>query len=263
MARESLVYREVRARIATITVDNPPLNVLSLRVVRELEECVSEVAADPEVSVAVVTGASEQAFMAGGDIKEFPDLLGTGVETVREHALLMHRPFNLLGSMHKPTIAAVNGLALGGGCELALACDLRVAEESAQLGLPEIKLGIFPGAGGTQRLSRLIGNSNAKMMMFTGEPVSAERAQSIGLVDQVVADGDALSAALELAERISRFSLPALSRIKRSVDEGTSVSLLDGLEVEARYFGEVFQTQDAREGIAAFIEKRAPDFSDR
>lgn len=263
MGTDRLVYQDRRGKIATITIDNPPLNVLSMRVAEEFEECVTDVAADPGVSVVVVTGAGERAFMAGGDIKEFPRLLGAGAEAVQEHALRMHRPFNMLGTMDKPTIASITGLALGGGCELALACDLRVAEEGAEIGLPEIKLGIFPGAGGTQRLSRIVGSSRAKQMMFTGEPISAKKAEGIGLVDRVVASGEALSAALELAQEMTRLSLPALSRIKRSVDEGTGMPLLDGLEVEARYFGEVFQTYDAREGVAAFIEKRKPDFFDR
>lgn len=263
MTQKRLVYWEKEKATAVITIDNPPLNVLSAAVVQQLEETVREVADDPDVAVVIVTGAGERSFMAGGDIKEFPQLLGTEAERVREHALRLHEPFNLLGFLDKPVIAAINGLALGGGCELALACDIRIAEEQVMIGLPEIRLGIFPGAGGTQRLARLVGGAKAKEIMFTGEPLMAEEAERIGLVNRVVPQGQAMAAARELAAKIGSLSLPALTKIKRCVDEGGHLPLREGLAVEAKYFGEVFQTEDAREGVQAFIKKRSPRSANR
>jgi len=157
----------------------------------------------------------------------------------------------------------LNGLTFGGGCELALACDIRIAEEHAQIGLPEIKLGLFPGGGGTQRLPRLVGEAKAKELMFTGDPISAQEAEKIRLVNRVVPSGEGLNSAKELAKRISRHSLQALSRIKKSVDEGMNHSLTEGIELEAALFAEVFQTEDIKEGVQAFIEKRKPVFQHR
>ncbi|MDI3256485.1 MAG: enoyl-CoA hydratase [Kyrpidia sp.] len=246
---------------AVITVDNPPLNVMSDRVCRELGECVDEIAAQEDVVAVIVTGAGTRAFMAGADIKEFPDRMKPGAagEMSRE----LHRVLNRLDDLPKPTIAAIRGYALGGGCELALACDMRIAGEGAQLGLPEVKLGLLPGAGGTQRLPRLVGEAKAKELMFTGDPVSAAEAERIGLVNRVVPDDQVLDAAKALAKTIAQRSLMSLARIKRLVDQGGERPLKEALDLEAQLFDEAFQTEDVREGVQAFLEKRTPQFKHR
>jgi enoyl-CoA hydratase len=246
--------------IATIVIDNPPVNVLSYDVMEQLAAVADEIEQDDEVIVVLITGAGEKAFVAGGDIKSFPEWMGKGVEYAEGKSLWLQHPFNKIEKLSKPVIAVINGVALGGGCELALACDLRVMEEHAQIGLPEIKLGLFPGAGGTQRLPRLIGAARAKEIMFTGEPLTAGEALRIGLVNHIAPRGEGLDKARELASKITRFSLPALSLMKQSIDEGLSHSLEEGLRIEAKNFGRVFQTKDVREGVEAFIEKRAPRF---
>ncbi|ONK23063.1 enoyl-CoA hydratase [Bacillus sp. VT-16-64] len=247
--------------VATLEIDHPPVNSLSAEVVNQLTGVLQKMEGDPQVRAVIITGSGEKAFVAGANIKEFPDWIGKGEEVAEEKSKWLQHPFDLLDQLSKPTIAAINGLALGGGCELALACDLRIAEEHAQIGLPEITLGLFPGAGGTQRLPRLVGEGKAKELMFTGEPVSAREALRIGLVNIVVPQGKALKKAQELAEKISRYSLPALSLMKKAITEGRNESLERGLAVEAKYFGKVFQTEDVKEGVSAFIEKRRPTFT--
>src|SRR5699024_5980816 len=201
----------------------------------------------------------DKIFIAGADIKEFPNMIDN--PHMREDVMAMHEVLNSLEDMTKPTIVVLDGLTLGGGCELALTFDIRIAEEHAQIVLPEVNLGIFPGGVGTQRLPRLIGSAKAKEMMFTGEPVSASEAEKIGLVNKVVSTGKGLNTAMEIAGNITEKSLQSLSRIKKAVDEGVERSLSEGLEKEATLFEEVFQTEDAKEGVAAFIEKRKAHFT--
>lgn len=256
-----LVQFEKEAGIAVVTIDNPPMNVLSSHVTRELKEVVSQIYTDPEVIVVILTGAGKRAFMAGADIKEFPQWIHLEKEELRKVTTANHEVFTLLENLPKPTIAAINGFALGGGCELALACDIRIAEEQAQLGLPEVKLGLFPGAGGTQRLPRLVGEAKAKELMFTGDPVTAEEALAIGLINQMVPKGDGLDRAKEMAEKMASLSLQALSRIKQAVNDGTEMDLQAGLELEVDLFLDIFKTEDVREGVQAFIEKRSARFT--
>jgi enoyl-CoA hydratase len=256
-----LVNLEKREGIAIITINNPPLNVMCKQVVMELGETFSYLADDPETVVVILTGAGQKAFMAGADIKEFPQLIGQ--RGMKVSVMETHDVLNQIDFLPKPTIAVLNGITFGGGCELALTCDLRIAEEHAQLGLPEIKLGLFPGGGGTQRLPRLIGEAKAKELMFTGDPIAAQEAERIGLVNKVVPSGQGMEAALQLAGRIGGYSLEALSRIKRAVDEGMEATFPAAIEREAELFEEVFQTEDVREGVQAFIEKRKPIFSHR
>ncbi|MDI6878396.1 MAG: enoyl-CoA hydratase [Desulfitobacteriaceae bacterium] len=260
---ERLVKLSKEDSIAIIAIENGPMNVLSQEVFRQLDEACEAIAADPEVVVAIVTGAGERAFMAGADIKEFPESMKLTPEQMEQHTLAGHATLNKLDFLNKPTIAAVNGLAFGGGCELAMTCDIRIAEEQALFALPEIKLGLFPGGGGTQRLPRLVGEAKAKELMFTGDPISAQEAKAIGLVNQVVGKGEALKTAKKMAQTISQRSLPALQCIKQAVDQGSDLSLEDGVKNEARLFAKVFQTEDIREGVAAFIEKRTPKFKHR
>ena len=229
--------------------------------VEELAACFGELAGDPEVRVAIVTGAGERAFCAGFDIKEFPGLLAPG--RAEKLAARLHAGLGAIENLGKPTIAAVNGLALGGGMEVSMACDLRIVAANAQMGQPEIKLGLLPGAGGTQRLPRLVGAGIAKEIMYTGDPIGAEEAHRIGLANHVVPAGEALAAAREMAGRLTERPGVALSYIQQAVHRGLGATLPEGLQIEADLFAKVFQTEDAREGVEAFIGKREPKFQHR
>ena len=190
--------------VATLVVDRPPLNPLSHQTKAELLACLDEIAADPAVRCLILHGAGGRAFSVGADIKEFPDMVAR--REVRDHAVQEHTLYNRIDFFPIPTIAAIEGHCLGGGLELALACDLRVASETARLGLPEVKLGVFPGGGGTERLPRLIGESRARELIYTGEPVDAREAWRLGLVNRVVPAGQALAAAQELGRTIAETS---------------------------------------------------------
>jgi enoyl-CoA hydratase/carnithine racemase len=229
--------------------------------VAELDACFSALAADAEVVVALITGQGERAFCAGFDIKEFPRMMAPGGAEVL--ASQLHTSFLKIDYLGKPTIAAVNGLALGGGLELAMTCDLRIVATNAQLGQPEIKLGLFPGAGGTQRLPRLVGEGVAKELMYVGDPISADEAYRIGLANKVVPAGEALTAAKQLGQTIASRAGVALRYIQQAVDRGAGTTLEEGLRIEADLFAKVFQTEDVREGVEAFITKRTPQFKHR
>lgn len=248
-------------KLAIVTVDNPPLNVLSKQVFLELSEIFKELEKNADVIAVIVTSSGNRAFVAGADIKEFPQMMEN--PTMKKESGATDSSFSAIAKFPKPTIAALNGLTFGGGCELALACDIRIAEEQIQIGLSEVKLGLFPGGGGTQRLPRLIGDAKAKELMFTGDPISAVDAERVGLVNRVVSKGEALTEAKKFAKNITRHSLQALSRIKKSVDDGLDRTLADGIALEAQLFVEVFQTEDIKEGVKAFIEKRKPVFQHR
>lgn len=244
--------------VATVVIDNPPMNVLSQQVTKELDIVFQQLKEDPEVISIILTGAGEKAFMAGADIKEFPEM-----DVKKEEEIDTHEIFNKIENIPKPTIAVLNGFTLGGGLELALLCDIRIAEDHARIGLPEVNLGLLPGAGGTQRLAKLVGPSKAKEMMFTGAHVDANEAYRLGIVNQVVPKGEGLEAAEKLANKLASQSLQALSRIKQLVNIGNELPLEEGLAMEKRLFNELFQTEDAKEGVRAFIEKRKPVFKHR
>lgn len=257
------VLLHIEEGIATITINNPPMNILNAEVVSGLLEATANIRQHEEVKVVILIGQGTRAFMAGGDIKSFPDLIGKGEDIAYQGSKFLQEPLDAIMNLPHPTICVLNGLALGGGCELALSCDFRIAEEHVEIGLPEVKLGLFPGAGGTQRLPRLIGVSKAKELIFTGDPVPVAKALEIGLVNEVVKTGEGLQAAYALAHKISRHSAKALQYAKLAIDEGMNGSLEEGLETEARYFGKVFQTEDVKEGVSAFIEKRQAVFRNR
>jgi enoyl-CoA hydratase len=251
------VRLERAGRIAAITVDNPPVNALHPDVGAALEIKLSEVAQDTAIRCVVLTGAGRH-FMAGGDITHFPTL---DRDRAERYVLGIQRMQDAIGTLPQPVIAAIAGAALGGGCELAMACDIRIAEEDATFGQPEVTLGLIPGAGGTQNLPRLVPLGVAKRLLFTGERIRAADALTIGLVDDVVPSGTALERARSLAEQIAQNAPLAVTAAKRAVNLGMQMSVLDGHRLEAALFASLVQTDDFREGVGAFLEKRAPQFN--
>ena len=246
--------------IATITINRPEKrNALSAAVRRELVAALDAVEADTSVRVVVLTGAGEKAFVAGADIGEFAER--TPIE--QREAMEGRRVFDVVASFPKPVLAAINGFALGGGCELALACDIRLAARSARLGQPEVNLAILPGGGGTQRLPRLVGHGTAMRLILTGELIDAAEAHRIGLVDEVVDDGALGSRARELAGSIARHSPVALKLIKQAVRAAAEMPMTAGLALERELFITAFSSEDRVEGVRAFLEKRTPRFEGR
>ena len=234
------------------------MNALDRPTLEELRDTLAELALDASARVVVLTGAGERAFVAGADIKY---MSGLGVDEARAWGELGHRSAQLLETMPKPTIAAINGFALGGGCELALACDLRYAASTAKLGQPEVNLGIIPGWGGTQRLARVCGLGVAKELVLTGRLVDADEALRVGLVNSV--HDPVAEKAREIAELLASKSPLALAAAKRALNHALQGDHVENLEREATEFAELFASEDAREGMTAFIDKREPRFVGR
>lgn len=247
--------------IAVMTVDNPPVNALSGPVLNDIEAAVKEALADDSVRVIVFTGAGDKAFIAGADITEFTDLAEK--EKATEFLAYGQNLTNLIEEADKPFIAAINGFCLGGGMEYALACHIRLADEEAQLGLPEIKLGIIPGYGGTQRAPRLIGKARALELILSGNFISGAQAAEYGLVNRAVPTGTVLEEAKKLAKTIAHKSRMNIGAALKAVNEGMEMGFKDGLKLEGKLFGELCETEDKVEGVAAFIEKRNPSFKDK
>jgi enoyl-CoA hydratase len=258
MSDEPTVLLERRGRVAILTLNRPEaLNALNSRLIGEFVDLVSELDADEGIGAIVVTG-SEKAFAAGADIVEmapleYADFAGRGV----------FRAWSRLAEIRTPLLAAVAGYALGGGCELAMMCDLLIAADTAQFGQPEITLGVIPGLGGTQRLTRAVGKATAMDMVLTGRRISAAEAHAAGLVARVVPADELLATAVEMAERIAAQSLPVIYAAKEAVNVAFETPLAEGLRFERKAFAAAFALRDQKEGMAAFLEKRRPSFENR
>lgn len=259
MAYETIIM-QIEEGIATLTLNRPEvLNALNDQVFNELADAASKLADDPEVRVVIITGG-EKVFAAGADITQMAAATAVDV-TIGDKP--SHRAFQLIENMPKPVIAVIAGYALGGGCELTLVADIRIAADNAQFGLPEIKLGILPGAGGTQRLPRLIGAGRAKELIFSGDFIKADEALRVGLVNKVVPADQLFIEAQKMAKRFVARGAVALRLAKSSVNEGLRMDLEAGLQYEHKCFSLLFATEDQKEGMRAFIEKRPAKFQGR
>lgn len=245
--------------VAVIYLDNPPLNLISDAMLTELHETVMTIHQDASIRSVIVTGAGSRAFCAGSDLRKLPQEAGEG----RRRAYQRHRCYETLETLRQPTIAVLNGPALGGGLELALACDFRLAARGVEVGLTELRFGLFPAGGGTQRLTRLVGEARAKDMIMLGKKVRAEDAADIGLITAAVPELDLWAEALDLARRLAHQPCVALQAAKRAIMTGIRQGFDAGLEAEATLIDAVFLTEDAKEGFDAFRERRAPIFHHR
>jgi len=249
---------EVEGEVATLTVDRPQArNALNTATLQELDAALRSLAANPQMRVLIVTGAGDKAFVAGADIAEMAEFTP---HQAGEFSGLGQRVFHQLASLPIATLAAVNGFALGGGCELALACDLVYASEKARFGQPEVGLGVIPGFGGTQRLPRAIGGMRAKEMIFTGETIDAQTAKEIGLVLEVLGPDKLLAHCRSVAARIASKGPLAVAQAKRVIVDGADRDLRAGTDLERHAFSMLFGTEDQSEGMRAFLGKRAPNF---
>lgn len=249
---------EKQDSIAIVTINRPKaLNALNAETLKELELRFSGLENNSAVAAIILTGYGEKSFVAGGDVS---DVQKKGPMEARKIALLAQKVLNQIEQSPKPVIAAVNGYALGGGCQLAMSCDIRLASENAKFGQPEINLGIIPGWSGTQRLPRLIGKGRAMELLLTGEMIDAQEALRIGLANKIVPAGELLDDARQLANKIASKSRIATQLCKEAVNNGLEMDIVKAGEYEADLFGLCFSTDDQKEGMAAFLEKRVPDF---
>jgi enoyl-CoA hydratase len=260
MTYNNLLF-EIKNHTALVTVNRPDkLNALNGQTIDELEDVFKSIKNNDEIFVVVITGSGEKAFVAGADIAELNKL---DVISAKEFSEKGNRIFREIETLGKPVIAAVNGFTLGGGCELALSCHIRIASENAKFGQPEVNLGIIPGYGGTQRLARAVNSSRALEIILTGDMISADEAFRIGLVNRIFPQTELLNKTLELAEKISSKGQQAIRLALKAVKATDNISLTEGLNYEASLFALVCGTEDFKEGTKAFLEKRKPDFKHR
>ena len=257
MAGPPVLVERTGGGVAKLTLNNLPLNLVTLRMTERLIEALDELEGDDDVRVVVVTGAGDRAFCAGSDVGEFADVRDSVVEKKLARENLGFSGFEELS---KPVIAAIEGLAYGGGCEISMACDLRITGEGARFALPEVRLGVVPGSGGLFRLPELVGPARAMKLMYLGQPIDASEAERLGLVNEVVPDGEALPRALDVARSISRQPKEAVAAIKRGVRESLHSSREDSVRLTLKLSDHLFRTEDCAEGIQAFFEKREPRF---
>ncbi|HEX5692628.1 MAG TPA: enoyl-CoA hydratase-related protein [Roseiflexaceae bacterium] len=261
MSYENILF-ERDGVVATITVNREKvLNALNVATTAEIYRALREVEDDDGLRVAIITGKGEKAFIAGADINELR--ASPSATAARSMSQTSHEVGSYIARMNKIVIAAINGFALGGGCELAMSCDIRIAADTARLGQPEINLGIIPGWGGTQRLTRLVGPGMSKLLNLTGDMISAEEALRIGLVERVYPAGELMDAARKLAEQIGSKAPLAVAAIKQAVNRGMDMPLAEACMFESALFGEVVASEDGKEGTSAFLEKRKPTWKGR
>lgn len=252
------ILLEVKNKIAFVTINRPDkLNALNNATLNELKSCFENIKLNDEINVVIITGAGEKAFVAGADISELNKLDGS---SGKSFSVFGQEVFNQIENLNKPVIAAVNGFALGGGCELAMACHIRLASEKAKFGQPEVNLGIIPGYGGTQRLARLINTGRAAELILTGDIIDANEALRIGLVSKIYKPEELIDKATELAEKISSKGQIAVELSLKAIISTDNLSEVDGLKYEAELFGKCCSTEDFKEGTSAFLEKRKPEF---
>lgn len=259
MEYKNLLYETVD-RITTITINRPKMNTLSYETLEELKHAFARAKDDPETKVVMFTGSGERAFIAGMDLNEFKLLTALMGKAVAEKGQALTL---LIENMGKPTIAVVNGVCVGGGTELALACTMRVASPDAKIGLPEVGLGIMPGYGGTQRLPRLVGEGRAMEIVLSSEPIDAQEAYRIGLVNKIFPKESLMQDAFAFAQRFSQKGAISLSSAMQAVHHGLETPLEQGLKLEANFAGLTWATEDSQEGALAFLEKRKPVFKDK
>lgn len=256
MSSDNLIFKK-QGNIAILTINRPEaLNALNSNLLNQLDLAIDKVIEDEDIYVAIITGQGK-AFVAGADISEMKNM--TSVEA-REFASKGLKLFRKIETMEKPIIAAVNGFALGGGCELSMCCDIRIASERAKFGQPEVGLGITPGFGGTQRLPRLVGEGRAKELIFTTDIIDANEAYRIGLANKVVTGEVLMDTAMEMAENIASKGQFAIRYAKESINRGGEVDLDTAMSIEKNLFGLCFASEDQKEGMAAFLEKRKPNY---
>ncbi|MEH7226048.1 enoyl-CoA hydratase-related protein [Bacillus sp. JJ1566] len=249
---------DIENHVAVVTINRPPVNPLSTKVFQELATLFDELEANDEVRSIVLTGSGEKAFVAGADINEMANLDLVGINKMNKSSRLV---FSKIENLTKPVIAALNGLALGGGLELALACDLRISSEKAKFAFPEVGLGIIPGGGGTQRLQRIVGQGIAKELLYFGEMFDAHRALELHIVNKVVPKEELLETAMDWANKLAQKPPVALQMVKQAVNTGGNTDLESGLIIESSCFANAFSTEDREEGLRAFVEKRKPVFA--
>jgi len=260
MVLENLLFSRTD-RVAIITINRPEKqNALNRKTRQEIRQVLCEIERDQDIRVLVITGAGDKAFISGADIKDFQNLYNTPLKMYNYISTLGQQLYNDIEKLDIPVIAMINGYCLGGGCELALTCDIRIASDKAKFGQPEILLGFIPAAGATQRLSRLIGSGRTKLLVYTGEIISAKEAERIGLIDRVVPHNELKEAVMELAMRIVEKSPVAIRMAKKAINAAHESPQTMGLAYEAMIASFCFSTEDHREGISAFLEKRRPNF---
>lgn len=261
MSDKQFIKMTVEERVAIITIDHAPVNAMSTEVLDELAATVDEINANPDVKAAIITGAGQMAFVAGADINVFTTL--TTAESAKGFILKGQQAFSKIENSKKPFIAAINGVALGGGMELAMACHMRIVGDRVRLGQPEIGLGIIPGWGGTQRLTRIVGPAKATELILTGDNITAQEAFRLNLVNKVVPGGEVLKTAKDLAKKIVGKGAPSITAAMDAIGKARDMELSAGLSVEADNICKLVETEDAKEGISSFLMKKQPVFKDK
>ena len=257
---DNLLLCEIENKIAIVTINCPPDNKLNTQVYKGLTQLMGELEENENVNVIVITGSGEEAFVAGADINEIAELDTVGMMNLTQ---ITRIAFSKIENLNKPVIAAINGVARGGGLELALACDLRIASDNAKFAFPEINLGVIPGGGGTQRIQKVVGLGTAKELLYFGEMIDAEKALQLQIVNKVVGHDKLLSSTKEWAAKLAQKAPVAIRMMKMAVNTGSNVDLESGLTIEASCYDGAFATEDRKEAMAAFFEKRKPKFVGR